>query len=217
MGTNIRSVQDVISDLVSLGMIVLFLDFCKAFDSVNHLFMFTLLAHMGFPPEFISWIALLYTNAISVVKHNNWLMEPFNLQCGVCQGCPLSCHLFSLVRQVLIFLLRDSGYFEWWHFMNHPCSLYADDTAIFLSNLTQLKPVLDHIALMGSFTRLTLNLEKTIAFDPSAAHKLQVSGICVCNAPVKYLGAFLGLGDLSCLNFDQPLKKARAVIGRWSK
>ncbi len=34
---------------------------------------------------------------------------------------------------------------------------------------------------------------------------------------MKYLGAYLGLGDLSHLNFEQPLKKARAVIGRWSK
>ncbi len=205
------------SDSVSSSMIVLFLDFCKAFDSVNHLFMFTLLAHMGFPPELISWIALLYTHAFLVVKHINWLTKPFNLLCGVHQGCPLLCHLFNLVGQVLIFSLRDSGYFEWWHFMNDPCSLYADDTAIFLSNLTQLQPVLDHIAFVGSFTGLGLNLKKTIAFDLCAAHKLQVSGICVCNAPMKYLSAFLGLGNLSCLNFKQPLKKARAVIGRWSK
>ena len=101
--------------------------------------------------------------------------------------------------------------------MNDPCSLYADDTAIFLSNLAQLQPVLDHIVFVGSFTGLGLNLEKIIAFDLSTAHKLQFSGICVCNAPVKYLSAFLGLGDLSCLNFEQPLKNARAVIGRWSK
>ncbi len=105
IGTNIHSVQDVMSDSVSSGTIVLFLDFHKAFDSVNHLFMFTLLAHMGFPPEFISWIALLYTHASLVVKHNNWLTKPFNLLCGVCQGCPLLCHLFNLVGQVLIFLL----------------------------------------------------------------------------------------------------------------
>ncbi len=42
IGTNIHSVQDVISDKTnSTGSIVLFLDFCKAFDSVNHVFLFT--------------------------------------------------------------------------------------------------------------------------------------------------------------------------------
>ncbi len=48
--------------------------------------------------------------------------------------------------------------------MNDPCSLYADDTAIFLSNLAQLQPVLDHIAFVGSFTGLGLNLEKNNCF-----------------------------------------------------
>ncbi len=62
--------------------------------------------------------------------------------------------------------------------MNDPCSLYADDTMIFLSNLAQLQPVLDHIAFVGSFTGLGLNLKKMIAFDPSTVYKLQVVGIC---------------------------------------
>ncbi len=97
--------QDAILNSQSSGNIVLFLDFRKAFDSVNHLFMFMLLAHMGFPAEYIMWISLLYQNALSVVKHNNWLTKPFLLQRGVRQGCLLSCHLFNLVGQVLIYSL----------------------------------------------------------------------------------------------------------------
>ena len=34
---------------------------------------------------------------------------------------------------------------------------------------------------------------------------------------VKYLGAYLGLGDLTKLNFDSLLKKARAIAARWNK
>ena len=196
---------------------MLFLDFKKAFDSVNNLFMFMLLAHMGFLAEYILWIALLYHNAVSVVKHNNWLTKLFPLHRGVRQGCPLSCHLFNLVRQVLIYSLRDNGYFEWWHFLNDPCSLYADDIALFLADLTQLSNVIAHIEYVGHFTGLRLNLEKTIAFDSSAVHKLRVAGIMVRNAPVKYLGAYLGLGNLSKLNFEAPLQKAHEILARWSK
>ncbi len=52
---------------------------------------------------------------------------------------------------------------------------------------------------------LTLNLNKTIAIR----HKqpLQMAGIEVKNAPVKYLGAYLGQGDLSKMNFEKLLKK----------
>ncbi len=103
----------MISNSVSEGGIVLFLDFRKTFDSVNHLFLFTLLSHMGFPPEFVAWITLLYTNAHSVVKHNNWLTEPICLWRGIRQGCPLSYHLFNLVGQVLIYSLSEEGFFEW--------------------------------------------------------------------------------------------------------
>ncbi len=57
IGTNIRSVQDVITNHASQGkIVVLFLDFCKAFDSVNHLFMMCLLMHISLPPEYVSWV-----------------------------------------------------------------------------------------------------------------------------------------------------------------
>ena len=154
IGTNIRSVQDVISESMVSGVVVLFLDFCKAFDMVNHAFLLLLLAHMGFPPEFVLWISIFYNKSVSVVCHRNWLTKSFPLKRGVCQGCPLSCYLFNIVGQVLIFSLHDCGFFEWWHFANDPCSLYANNTAIFLSDLSQLAAVLAHIEWVGTFTGL---------------------------------------------------------------
>ncbi len=86
--------------------------------------------------------------------------------------------------------------------------MYADDIALFLPNLSQLADVLKHIEFVGCFTSLCLNLDKTITFDSTAAHKLCVAGVCVWNIPIKYLGAYLGLGNLCRLNFEQPLQKA---------
>ncbi len=101
--------------------------------------------------------------------------------------------------------------------MNDPYSLYTDDTAIFLSDITQLAVILKHIEYIGTFTGLYLNMNKTIAFDPNASNKIKQAGIEVGFIPVKYLGAYLGLGDLTKLNFDLPLKKARAIVARWNK
>ncbi len=97
------------------------------------------------------------------------------------------------------------------------CSLYADDTAIFLPDLDMLLHVLWHINWVGSFTGLHLNLDKTIAFDPGVTQKLMVAGVQVCCAPVKYLGAYLGIGDLSKLNFEAPFQKMKSVLSKWSK
>ncbi len=73
-----------------------------------------------------------------------------------------------------------------------------------------------HIQWVGIFTGLELNLTKTIAFNPHAVGSMVQDGIVVRCAPVKYLGAYLGLSDLSKLNFEQQLCKARAIISKWS-
>ena len=116
-GLFIRSVQDFIDHFVAedTDYIVLFLDYKKAFDSVSHRFLFALLDHIGLPHQFVEWVKIIYTDACSVLQHKNWLMPKLSLQRGVCQGCPLSCHLFNLVCQVVLFSLRDVGLFDWWN------------------------------------------------------------------------------------------------------
>ncbi len=99
IGTNIRYVQDTIMHFAqsSPQSAVLFLDFKKAFDSVSHTFLLCLLQKMGFPAEFVQWVQIMYSDVVSAVHHNNWLTPSITLEHRVCQGCPLSCHLFNLV------------------------------------------------------------------------------------------------------------------------
>ncbi len=159
---------------------------------------------MGFPPD--------------VVHHKNWLTPAINLSWGVQQGCPLSYHLFNMVGQVLIYALHKAGFFDWWTFSSKPCSLYADDTSLFTSCVEQLGPMIHHIQWVGKFTGLSLNLNKMIAFHPqNKLNKQIVCGVQVGNEPVKYLGVFLGTGDLTALNFETCLSKARKVAHKWSK
>ena len=114
IGLNIRSVQDFIDHVENnnLDHSVLFLDFKKAFDSICHHFLFQLLINMGFPQEYIDWVKIMYTIVCSVVCFKDWMTPPITLQRGVHQGCPLSCHLFNLISQVLIFSLREAGFFS---------------------------------------------------------------------------------------------------------
>ena len=110
---------------------------------------------------------------------------------------------------MLIYSLCDHGYFEWWTFIGDPCSLYADDIALFLADLSQLEAVLQHITWIRCYTGLSLNISKMIAFDPEVVDRLMIHGVVVRNAPVKYLGTYLGQGDLTKQNFEQPLRKAK--------
>ena len=65
---------------------LVFLDFEKAFDRVDHDFMFSVLKRMGYPPSFIKWVQLLYSDAQSQVRINNVASRPLKNKSGVKQG-----------------------------------------------------------------------------------------------------------------------------------
>ncbi len=46
--------------------------------------------------------------------------------------------------------------------------MYADDGTLFLKDKTQLSAVILHIQLVGRFTGLSLNVSKTVIFDPKS-------------------------------------------------
>ena len=74
-----------------------FVDFQKAFDSVDRDVIWRLMHHYGFPPKFITTIQQLYEDATSQVIHEAKLTEPFNVTTGVLQGCFLSPKIFLMV------------------------------------------------------------------------------------------------------------------------
>ncbi len=218
IGTNVRSVQDCI-DYLNDGHegVILFLDFKKAFDSVSHVFLFRLMEHMGFSSEFVSWIRIRYRDSISCVKFKNWLTPVFEMKRGVRQGCPISCHLFNLVGQVLVYSLCAAGLFAWWTYSSDPCSLYADDGTLFIPDLSKLSEVISHIQGLTKFTGLSLNLDKTIIFNPKTHGSKLFRGMRMQGTPVKYLGTFVGSGNLARDNFELTLRKARLIAAHWNK
>ena len=84
------------------------LDQEKAFDRVDHSFLFNVLSHVGFGPSYISWVKLLYSGIFSIVCLNVYTSASFLPTRGVRQGCPLSPLLYVLTIEVLAANLRDS-------------------------------------------------------------------------------------------------------------
>ncbi len=121
-----------------------------------------------------------------------------------------------MVGQVLLYFLCDKGTFGWWTKPGNPDSLYVDDVALFVENPHALSSVIELIQYVGCFTGLTLNLDKTIAFAQKVHGCHGIHGIQMGNEPIKYLGAYLGIGDLTTLNFEKPLHLARQKIKHWN-
>ena len=74
-----------------------FVDFQKAFDSVDRNVIWRLMRHYGFPRKSINIIQQIYEDATCQVIHDGKLTEPFSVQTGVRQSCLLSPIIFLMV------------------------------------------------------------------------------------------------------------------------
>ena len=81
--------------------IAVFLDFEKAFDSIEWDFIQKCLESFNFGPNLRQWISVFYKDICSCVVNNGVASKLFYLERGVRQGCPLSGILFVIAMELL--------------------------------------------------------------------------------------------------------------------
>ncbi len=109
IGQNIRLLLDVIeyANKYNKSGVLLFLDFEKAFDSLNWDFIHLCLKKMGFKSKFCHWIKTIYTDPKAFLKINGFLSETINIKRGIRQGCPLSALIFILCTEYMAYLINN--------------------------------------------------------------------------------------------------------------
>ena len=82
---NIRLVKDImkVTSLDNIPGTAIFIDFKKAFDSVDWNFLAKVLEAFNFGPQIRKWIKTFCTNITSCVINNGHASEFFNLQRGI--------------------------------------------------------------------------------------------------------------------------------------
>lgn len=103
---NIRLVIDLLDykHLIEDDGFILFLDFYKAFDSIEHPFIFQSLKHLGFGNKFCATIESPYVNANSSISLPGGTSPRFAIKRGVKQGCHISPFLFIIATEMLSML-----------------------------------------------------------------------------------------------------------------
>ena len=78
----------------------IFLDFEKAFDSIEWNLLLEMLERLNFGDLFIKWINILYTKPIFRIKNNGWISKTCSMFRGIRQGCPIFAILYIFVAEI---------------------------------------------------------------------------------------------------------------------
>lgn len=89
------------TNIEKLPGILLFVDFEKAFDSIEWNLISKVLEVFNFGPVIRKWFSVTYNDAESVAMNNGFSTNYFKISRVVCQGCPLSPFLFILAVEIL--------------------------------------------------------------------------------------------------------------------
>ena len=81
----------------NIPLFITFVDFKKAFDSIDRDMMFAILQNYGIPDKIVSAIRVLCDQSTSQVYIQGQLSEPFAITTGVLQGDILAPFLFIIV------------------------------------------------------------------------------------------------------------------------
>jgi exonuclease III len=126
----------------NVDAILLSLDARKAFDSVDHKYMFKTLSKYGFSDEFIATVKLLYNDIKADILVNGYRTSMIKICRCVKQGDALSCALFILCIDPLIRRIENNKAIEpvvirtplTSRKINTKCGAFADDVGAVVKN-----------------------------------------------------------------------------------
>ena len=146
---------------------LLFLDWKKAFDSVNHIAVLKALQFFQVPEPLINAIMSLYTSISFNVKGSFAHRQQYSQHRGVRQGCPLSPLLFIMILSHIMHdidfsLLQLNGSLPW--IFSAECPLwdleYADDTVVMARSGSLVERILHLLMKRADLVGLKLHSHK---------------------------------------------------------
>lgn len=188
---NIRLILDLLDyeNLIDDEGAILFLDFFKAFDSVEHQFIIKSLQYFGFGKKFIDIITFLYKDLSSVLLSSGTTTR-FPVKRGIRQGDPISPLLFILATEMLTLLIQNDHSIKPLTVAGHSLKIIqlADDTALLLNSTKDIPNVMKTLSLFSQASGLRLNTNKC---EILTIHETDDSHIC--NIPIKNEIKYLGM------------------------
>jgi hypothetical protein len=194
-----------------------FIDFAKAFDSINRPALWRIMSHYGIPDKIISIIKMLYTDFNARVICGSKLTDTFPIQTGVKQGCLLSPLLFSLcIDWLMRETTRNTKRGITWTFGQTLEDLdFADDIVLLAHRYQDIQNKTIDMATTGKKIGLSINTDKTKVMKINEKSKEQIT---INNNTVEevqdfnYLGSKISLDGNSETDVQSRISKARGTF-----
>ena len=173
---HILTLCTILRNRKSLGLstFLSYIDFQKAFDSVDRNLMFYKLSQIGVTGRFYGALQAMYKNPRSKILLNEFETAFFNCPIGVKQGDNISAMLFSIFINDLAEEIKNTkvginltekvdneGFHDKFHDFFINILLYADDIILLTSNENDLQFLLNIVENWCHKWRLEVNLTKT--------------------------------------------------------
>ena len=216
----VRDLIDLINKEDTEGALI-FLDQEKAFDRVEHDFLFKVLRAFGIGNSFIDWLKIIYANASTVIKVNGFFTNPIALKRGLRQGCPLSPSLYVMVIEILAIQLRTNQNIVGFVVEGEKIiSLhYADDATIVIKQNRCFKEVIKEIEDYEVASGSKVNYEKTKGLWLGRWKDRTDTpwGITWTNKNLKNLGIYFGNEDPAQATFRDIIPKVKRSMNFWKQ
>ena len=220
IGETVRSIFDIMdfTDKENIPGLLIFIDFQKAFDTLEWSYLYKCLEAFNFGDEFIRWVRTFYQNIQSCVINNGTASDYFNLERGVRQGDPLSPYLFTLAVETMAIAIRENVEIKGIKLGEEETKLlqYADDTTAVLSDTNSALALFKLLESFQHLSGLKVNSSKTEGLWIGSLKKNHIKpfGIKWPEEPIKALGVFFTYNQnlLYQKNFKERLEDLKKSI-----
>ena len=226
IGESARLISDIIemTKKLNIGGYLLTVDIEKAFDSMDHTFLFAVLEKFGFGESFIQWIRVILKNQESCVINGGKTTGYFSLYRGARQGDPISAYLFILVLEIVFISIRSNGNIKGIKIFGNSYKLtaFADDTTFFIKNKESVECLLESFQTFSKFSGLKPNASKCeiCGIGTKRGEYVALCGMKQVNlnsASVKILGIHFSYDEnvIKEKNFLEIIKMIENIVHVW--
>jgi len=165
IGEAIRCIFDIMDFTAKENIpgLLLFIDFQKAFDSLEWEFLIESLKKFNFDRDFLQWVKTFYNSIQSCVINYGVSSNFFTLDSGVRQGDPLSAYLIIIAVETLAIAIRQKESIRRITIGTEETKLlqFADDTTAVLADTSSAVRLFELLNKFEILSGVKINCSKT--------------------------------------------------------